>query len=267
MLTEQQPVISNPSLIPMHSLRWVLLGDLDVEHFIAAYHQAFRHFLPLQLEQLSLCGHDIPLIELEQGLPAWLHRPSSAGLRTLFVHVEPEHLQLIITWQRQYISRQEVLDLLCQVAEIYNSSLVSLNSNLVHELPFYEFLTADDTLAESPTCSSLIDLERSEYELIRHSHSIILPAVWHWADLHAFHREQVHAEWLECELTLPAGIHTQRIAPIMNVVLQRMVEVSLLSLNGNESPELTLQIACRHPKSLSLPALLLSLKHCLLQQT
>ncbi|MGL5309707.1 MAG: hypothetical protein ACRDAL_03795, partial [Plesiomonas shigelloides] len=63
MLTEQQPVISNPSLIPMHSLRWVLLGDLDVEHFIAAYHQAFRHFLPLQLEQLSLCGHDIPLIE------------------------------------------------------------------------------------------------------------------------------------------------------------------------------------------------------------
>ncbi|MGL5267341.1 MAG: hypothetical protein ACRC9E_14180, partial [Plesiomonas shigelloides] len=84
---------------------------------------------------------------------------------------------------------------------------------------------------------------------------------------HGFHREQVHAEWLECELTLPAGIHTQRIAPIMNVVLQRMVEVSLLSLNGNESPELTLQIACRHPKSLSLPALLLSLKHCLLQQT
>ncbi|MDA1381943.1 hypothetical protein PCI56_25835 [Plesiomonas shigelloides subsp. oncorhynchi] len=46
MLTEQQPVISNPSLIPMHSLRWVLLGDLDVEHFIAAYHQAFRHFCP-----------------------------------------------------------------------------------------------------------------------------------------------------------------------------------------------------------------------------
>lgn len=56
MLTEQQPVISNPSLIPMHSLRWVLLGDLDVEHFIAAYHQAFRHFCPCNWSSLVCVG-------------------------------------------------------------------------------------------------------------------------------------------------------------------------------------------------------------------
>ncbi|MGL6001558.1 MAG: hypothetical protein ACRCZ4_05580 [Plesiomonas sp.] len=266
MLKEQQLIMSNPSLIPMHSLRWVLFGDLDTEHFIAAYHLAFKNFLPLQMEWLDLSMYDIPLVELEKGLPAWLHRSSALGLRALFVHVEEGHLQLIITWQRQYITRQEIIDLLCQVSEGYNSALLNLNYNAIHVLPFSEFLEESDRLAESPTCSSVIDLTSREYERIRVLQRIILPAVWRWAEPHGFHREQLHAEWLECDLVKPAGIKVQHLAPIMNVVLDKMVEVSLLTLNGRDNPELTLQIACKHPQSVSLPQLLHSLKEYLLEE-
>ncbi|MGL5006453.1 MAG: hypothetical protein ACRC53_03530 [Plesiomonas sp.] len=265
MLKEQQLIISNPSLIPMHSLRWVLFGDLAREHFIAAYHLAFKNFLPLQMEWLDLSVYDIPLIELEKGLPAWLHRPSALGLRALFVHVEEGHLQLIITWQRQYITRQEIIDLLCQVSESYNSTLLNLNYNAIHVLPLVEFLQETDSLAESPTCSSVIDITAKEYEQIRARQCIILPAVWRWAELHGFHREQLHAEWLECDLVKPVGVNVQHLAPILNVVLDKMIEISLLTLNGKESPELTLQIACRHPQSVSLPQLLQNLKTFLLE--
>ncbi|MGL4456543.1 MAG: hypothetical protein ACRCUL_11845, partial [Plesiomonas sp.] len=184
----------------------------------------------------------------------------------LFVHIEEGHLQLIITWQRQYITRQEIIDLLCQVSEGYNSALLNLNYNAIHVLPFSEFLEESDRLAESPTCSSVIDLTSREYERIRALQRIILPAVWRWAELHGFHREQLHAEWLECDLVKPAGIKVQHLAPIMNVVLDKMVEVSLLTLNGRDNPELTLQIACKHPQSVSLPQLLHSLKEYLLEE-
>ncbi|MGL5758476.1 hypothetical protein [Plesiomonas sp.] len=265
MLKEQQLIISNPSLIPMHSLRWVLLGDLDTEHFISACHLAFQQFLPLQMEWLDLSVYDIPLVELDKGLPAWLHRSSSLELRVLFIRVEDGHLQLIITWQRQYIARQEIIDLLCQVSENYNSALLDLNYNTIHVLPCSEFLSEIDCIAESPTCSSVIDLTSHEYDRIRALQRIILPSVWRWAEVHGFHCEQLHAEWLECELAKPTGIKVQHLSPIMNVVLEKMVEVSLLSLNGRDSPELTLQIACRHPQSISLPQLLQSLKEFLLE--